>query len=246
MNKSCVVIPARINSSRLPEKSIQIISGKAMIHRVIEQAQKSNVKDIILATDDERIAEIGRNLNAIVVMTPSSLPSGTDRAHYALSQLKTKYHYIINLQGDLPNIDPNLINRMNDHLIKGLNIKMLTIARKIDNEELKNNPSYVKIILENIQDEDKFDKIYKALYFSRSAIPYGTSIFYKHVGIYGYSKETLDKFVTLQQSPLEKCESLEQMRALENNIPIHAILTEQEPISIDTPEDLAYAIANIA
>lgn len=245
MNKSCIVIPARIGSSRLPEKSIKMINGKTMIQRVIEQAKKSEIKDIILATDDERIAKIGNDLDIIVVMTPTNFPSGTDRSHYALEKINHKYEYIINLQGDLPDIEPELINKMNYNLRKYENIEMLTIARKIDSIELKNNPSYVKIILENIENENNFEKVYKALFFSRAAIPYGTSIFYKHIGIYGYKKNTLNKFVLLPQSNLEKIESLEQMRAIENNITIYAILTEKEPISIDTPEDLDFAIKNI-
>jgi 3-deoxy-manno-octulosonate cytidylyltransferase (CMP-KDO synthetase) len=235
------IIPARYSSSRFPGKPLVEIRGKPMIRRVYEQAlQCSLLDELVIATDDPRIADCARSFNGNVVMTSESLNSGTERCQAVVGTIigGTGFNVVINIQGDEPFIDPDQITELAG-LMQERDVLIGTLMKKITTEEELANPNVVKVV---------FDTNYRALYFSRHPIPYlrgaGTMEwhkkrnYYKHVGIYGYRTEILNNITLLPVSPLEKAESLEQLRWIENGFSIHLRETEYENIAIDTPADL--------
>jgi 3-deoxy-manno-octulosonate cytidylyltransferase (CMP-KDO synthetase) len=231
------VIPARYDSSRFPGKPLADIMGKTMIRRVVEQVQKCPlVDDVIVATDDNRIAENVLSSGGKVIMTGKNHRSGTDRIGEVLEKLEAEgksFDIIINIQGDEPFIDPKQIEEVIS-LFRDPGVQIATLAKKITSHEEVQNPNVVKVV---------FGKSGQALYFSRSPIPYvrtktDEASYYKHVGMYAYKTEILRQLVSLKSSPLEHAESLEQLRWLENGYEIHVHITEFESVAIDTPEDL--------
>lgn len=231
------VIPARYNSSRFPGKPLADIMGKTMIRRVVEQVQKCPlVDDVIVATDDNRIAENVLSSGGKVIMTGKNHRSGTDRIGEVLEKLTAEgkeYDVIVNIQGDEPFIDPKQIEEIIS-LFRDTGVQIATLAKKITSAEEVNNPNVVKVV---------FGKHEQALYFSRLPIPYlrtktEETTYFKHVGMYAYKADILKLLVTLEPAPLEKAESLEQLRWLENGYEIHVHITEFESVAIDTPEDL--------
>lgn len=238
------VIPARYSSTRLPGKPLADICGKPMIQHVYERAILSKyIEHLIVATDDERIVDAVENFGGKVVMTPSSLPSGSDRIAYVVKNMKD-VDIIVNIQGDEPFINPLMIDMAIEPLGFDQNVYVATLAKRITKvDELKDN-SIVKVVTDMYND---------ALYFSRSSIPFvrdiGISLdekikkykFLKHIGLYVYRKEALIEFTRLEKGILEELEKLEQLRFLENKIPIKVVETEFESISVDTPEDLKKA-----
>lgn len=258
--KIAIIIPSRLGSTRLANKAIADINGKTMIQRVIMQCKKSTIcsqDDIILATDDAKIAQYAQQENIKYIITDSKIKTGTDRIYNALLQIDpsfTKYDFVVNVQGDVPNIDPAII----DDTINILqNIPQADIATAVChcNQSDIVKTSVVKAVLSfknnfvsqyNVKKTDIYDKIANAIYFSRNCVPHfvkssqGNNI-YEHIGIYAYRVSSLQKFVNLQSGELEECESLEQLRALENGMKIFASVAKSKPISIDTPEDLENA-----
>ncbi len=234
--KILTIIPVRLASTRLPNKPLADICGKTMIARVYEQALKANLGDVIIACDGEEIAAEAKKIGAKFIITDPNLPSGTDRIYAAYkASLAGNYEIIVNLQGDLPNIDPNVIkDAANAALTSDCDIA--TVASNIKNEAEITNPNVVKIAI-----AFKEKNLGKALYFSRCPIPYSkinAADFYHHIGIYAYKSSALEKFVKLAPSDLEKRESLEQLRALENDMKIFVKIVEAHPLSVDTKEDL--------
>lgn len=241
--KTIVIIPARLNSSRLPNKVILDICGKPMIQHVYESAKKAkNISEVYIATDSEKVKLICEKFTSHIIMTSEKHESGTDRVAEAVADIDCEN--IINVQGDEPLISPELISRLADSLeLKETNMSsaMHPIKTVLD---LKSNNS-VKVIVDNNLN---------ALYFSRSIIPYNrdeldtllnqsktipSSLkFFKHIGIYGYKKEFLKKYSLMRQTYLEKSEKLEQLRVLENGYKIKMIETDYEPIGVDVQEDL--------
>ena len=235
------VIPARYGSSRFPGKPLADILGKPMILRVYEQAKKCILLDeLIVATDDARIADCIRSFNGNVMITAETLNSGTERCNAVVTNLpgEKQFDVVINIQGDEPFIDPQQIAQLASCFLSE-DILIGTLVKKITQIEDLTNPNVVKVV---------FDKNSKALYFSRFPIPYqrGTepgdwlqgADYYKHIGIYGYRTAILNKITSLPVSPLEKAESLEQLRWLGHGYPIHVKETDYESIAIDTPGDL--------
>ena len=241
--KILIIIPVRLASTRLPNKPLADICGKTMVQRVYEQAKKANLGKVIIACDGEEIAKEAKKFGAEFVITDPNLPSGTDRIYAAYQQMiEENFDVIVNLQGDLPNIDPNVIiaaaeaASIND-------CDIATVASKIKNESEISNPNVVKIAI-----AFREKNLGQALYFSRSAIPYSKNNmgdYFHHIGIYAYKKSALEKFVKLAPSDLEKRESLEQLRALENNMKIFVKVVEAHPLSVDTKEDLEIVINSI-
>ena len=233
MNNTLIVIPIRMASKRFPGKPLVNIYGKSMIYHVWERAIKSKVGDVLVACCDKEVADYLKSNKIKYVNTRKNLRSGTDRVYDAMKivgKLK-KYNYVINLQGDLPNIDPLDIRKLASHIRKN-NSEIATLATKIkDNKKVKDK-NIVKVAI------SKNNNKYKAIFFSRAAIPYSSPCYYEHVGIYAYDIAILEKFITLKQGALEKLESLEQLRALENSIKIDVSIINKAPISIDTPRDL--------
>jgi 3-deoxy-manno-octulosonate cytidylyltransferase (CMP-KDO synthetase) len=238
LNKYLTIIPARLASTRLPNKPLSDICGKKMIERVYEQSLKTNLGETYIACDSLEVKNLIENIGGKAIMTDPNLPSGTDRIYQALQQIENKddFDYIVNLQGDLPIIDPKIIEKT-ANLIADSIFDITTIAVKINDQKDISDPNIVKVAMANLSDIGG-----KALYFSRSAIPYSKDgDFYEHIGIYVYKKSSLEKFVQLPVSNLEKLEKLEQLRALENNMSIGVALADSKPISIDTESDLEKA-----
>ena len=233
------IIPARYGSTRFPGKPLVSINGVSMIQRVYEQALKSkSLKKVIVATDDERIAQHVLTFNGEVMMTSPQHLSGTDRCAEIILREKEKWDAVINIQGDEPFIHPEQI----DLLCSCFELKDVSIAslvKQITNIDELFNHNNVKVVL---------NKKREAIYFSRSPIPYNRnfpeqewlkhSTYYKHIGIYGYRSSILNEIATLAKTNLEITESLEQLRWIENGYTIHVAITKHESISIDTPEDL--------
>jgi 3-deoxy-manno-octulosonate cytidylyltransferase (CMP-KDO synthetase) len=252
-NKIAIFIPVRLASTRLPNKPLADICGMSMIQRVYNQAVAANLGAVFIACDGEEIALEVAKFGAKYVITDPNLPSGTDRIYAALKQLDKKiadnFEVIINLQGDLPIIDPAIISRIGLSCLKNQH-QIVTAASIIQDTAEINNPNAVKIALAPYKNSDKpliDGKINSALalYFSRSPIPYGEGDYYHHIGIYAYSKEALEKFVSFEASMLEKREKLEQLRALENDMKIAVEIVDSYPHSVDTKEDLAKVISLI-
>lgn len=237
------VIPARYASSRFPGKPLAKILGKTMIGRVYEQASKSRLDALVVATDDVRIADEVMEFGGRYVMTDPNHRSGTDRCREVLDLMDGRFDAVINIQGDEPFIDPKQINLLCE-LIGRDDTSLASLAKRIDNEDELFSPNTVKVVMANDG---------RALYFSRNPIPFlrqvdqkewlEKGVFYKHIGIYAYKAEMLRLVTQLPPSSLEVSESLEQLRWLENGYPIRMGLTDVEGISIDVPDDLVRAEA---
>jgi 3-deoxy-manno-octulosonate cytidylyltransferase (CMP-KDO synthetase) len=236
------IIPSRYASTRFPAKSLAIIDGKSMIQRVYEQAKQSSaLNEVIVATDHTEIYDHVKNFGGMVCMTKADHASGTDRCHEALTLQQKKYDYIINIQGDEPFIQPHQIDLLAGKL-DGIT-EIATLAKSIHNADHLFNPNVVKVV---------FNKRNEALYFSRSPIQHmrnipetewlNTHTFYKHIGMYAYRSDVLQRLTKLSISSLEKAESLEQLRWLENGFKISVAETTTETLGIDTPEDLKKAL----
>ena len=228
MREAAGIIPARYGATRFPGKPLVMIAGKPLIQRVYEQARKAkNLQRLIIATDDERIMSAARAFGADVKMTSPDHQSGTERVAEVAEGLDTPI--IINIQGD----EPLLQGQMIDDLVGVLqddSIPMATLASKVTELERIQNQDIVKVVA---------DKNGKALYFSRSPLPFQSADYFnQHIGIYGYQKEFLMQFHALPVSRLEACEKLEQLRALENGYTIKIISTPFQVLSVDTPEDI--------
>ena len=236
LHKFLTIIPVRLASSRLPGKPLADILGKSMIQRVYEQAVKSDLGKVVIACDGEEIAKEVEKFGAEYVITNPDLPSGTDRIYAAYEKFKDEdFSAIINLQGDLPNIDPEVIKAAANASLQS-DCDIATVASKITKTSEINNPNVVKIAI-----SFKEKNLGRALYFSRCPIPYNkenTQDYFHHIGIYAYKKSALEKFINLKPSELEKRESLEQLRALENDMKIFVQIVDAHPLSVDTPEDL--------
>ncbi|HAR98700.1 MAG TPA: 3-deoxy-manno-octulosonate cytidylyltransferase [Syntrophus sp. (in: bacteria)] len=231
--KIVAVIPARWASSRYPGKPLADVGGKPMIQRVYEQARAcEGIADVIIATDDERILHAAQSFGARAVMTDAACASGTDRVAQAVRDIEAGA--VINIQGDQVVLDTAAIVALAGELERGC--PMATVALAASGEDAA-DPNTVKVVL---------DREGYALYFSRAAIPYprspGQAPLLKHVGLYGFSRETLFRFTALPQSPLELTESLEQLRALENGIRIKVVIAEGAFHEINTPQDHARVV----
>ncbi|MCO5247327.1 MAG: 3-deoxy-manno-octulosonate cytidylyltransferase [Chitinophagales bacterium] len=219
------IIPARYASTRFQGKPLTLIDGKPMIQHVYERClQAQRLSQVLVATDDERIADAVKGFGGKYILTKSAHQSGTDRCAEACQDFQVDA--VINIQGDEPKINHEQIDQVADMLIKGAEIA--TLAKEIDATTAQ-SPNIVKVVK---------DKRNMALYFSRSLIPYRSDVYFKHIGIYGYQKAILQKLTLLPVSFLEVKERLEQLRWLENAYEIHVGLTMYESVSIDTPDDL--------
>ena len=233
------IIPARYASTRFPGKSLIDIRGKTMIQRVYEEAAKSaSLHKLVVATDDKRILEHVRSFGGDTVMTGANHPSGTDRCWDALQQIGEGYQYVINIQGDEPFINPAQIDELAAILQDGT-VELATQMIPISNYEELFDPGEVKIVLNNKME---------ALYFSRMVIPFINGVgekdwhkhynYYRHVGMYAYRRDVLEKITRLPVSSLEQAESLEQLRWLEHGFKIKCVITRFESHCIDAPEDV--------
>lgn len=233
------VIPARYGSTRFPGKPLALISGKPMIQYVYESAMASNCFDAVyITTDDERIRKASKEFGAEVVMTSSNLQSGTDRVYEAVRQLETQNNIsniklIVNIQGDEP-LCPSELFREIVSTFEQSDSQICTPITKITSETEYRNPNIVKVVVDSSK---------KALYFSRASIPYvkvfsPQEIFYKHIGLYAYSREVLEFFANSQVSSLELQESLEQLRLVQKGFSIQCLETSYSSHAVDVPKDI--------
>lgn len=235
--KTAIFIPARLGSTRLPNKPLADINGKPMIIHVALKAIKANIGKVYIAAAEQEIVDIAQKYGINAILTDPNLPSGTDRVFEAVIKNGENFDIIINLQGDLPLIDPQNIITLHNILKNSPHIDISTLASKITNLKEKTNPNVVKAVFSHISTNNN----YRALYFTRCPAPYGDNDLYHHIGIYGFWFKSLEKFVTLPPSHLEKIEKLEQLRALENNMHIQIALVDSSPLGVDTKEDLELA-----
>ncbi|MBR1734700.1 MAG: 3-deoxy-manno-octulosonate cytidylyltransferase [Alphaproteobacteria bacterium] len=234
-----IVVPARIASTRLPNKIIADIGGKPLIVHTWESVMSAKVGDVIVACDSKEIAEKIEKAGGTAIITDPNIPSGSDRVFSAYKIFGKPYKFIINVQGDMPFVESQIIQET-AYLIKYRKFDITTIASEVK-DDTYSHTQVVKPVIAFENTQDKNNQIGRALYFSRSPVPFGGP-YYKHIGIYGFRVESLEKFVSLPQGNLEKIEKLEQLRALENNMTIGIkILDLDSPISVDTFDDLQNA-----
>lgn len=250
MGETVIIIPARMQASRLPGKPLADICGQAMINHVLLRAQESQLGRVIVATDDERIREAVFSAGGEAIMTRADHMSGSDRIYEALQQIDPdeKIEKIINLQGDLPSLDPALIRACAAPL-DAADCDIATLGVEIKDESERENPNVVKIVATPVQNsaQDQHNAQnanpahLRALYFTRATAPYGEGPLYHHIGIYAYKRGALARFVALPPSPLEVREKLEQLRALEAQMRIDVSIVDTVPLGVDTPADLEKA-----
>lgn len=232
MDKTAIIIPARYGSSRLEGKPLLKVAGKPVIQWVYEKALQAKSADmVIVATDDKRIYDCVADFGGVAEMTSVNHKCGSDRIMEVVSR-HPEISYICNLQGDEPLIEPDSIDAVIKNVQTDDKADISTLIRKITPKDAE-NPNLVKCVI---------DKNGFALYFSRSKIPYernvGIATFYGHIGIYGYKRAALETMTNLIQTPLERTESLEQLRALENGMKIKTSVVDFVPVGIDTKDDL--------
>ncbi len=237
------VIPARFASTRLMGKPLADIGGKPMIQHTYESALKSKlISKIIIAVDDDKVAQVAKSFGAEAVMTPKNIATGSDRIAYVVKNIKDA-KIIVNIQGDEPFINGTMIDQAIEPLVFDQSVNVSTLAKRITDLQEFKSPSIPKVV---------FDYNNFALYFSRSPIPYVRDAksnaeriihgeIYKHIGLYVYRKEALLKFTSLSPTDLELTEKLEQLRMLENGFKIKIVVTEFDNLAVDTPEDLERA-----
>ena len=246
MNDLIGIIPARFASTRFPGKPLVDVGGKPMIQRVYEQSSLArSLSRVIVATDDARIENCVKGFGGEVCMTSSDHQSGTDRCAEVVSKLKLKAKAYINIQGDEPFIDPRQIDVLAS-CFEDTRTQIATLIKKIDSEEILFSANSPKVII---------DKNLFAIYFSRQPLPYVRGFdtsqwlerheFYQHIGIYGYTAEALSTISGIAPSLLEKAESLEQLRWLENGLKIKTAVTDLRTVAIDTPTDLENALKEL-
>lgn len=237
-----VVIPARMASTRLPDKPLADICGAPMIVQVWRRAVEAGVGRVVVAAAEAEIADAIREAGGEAVLTDPALPSGSDRVWAAVCEIdpEGRHTIIINVQGDLPTLDPALIRRAYEALVRpGADIS--TLAAEISDEEERTNENVVKVVTSFGE-----SRIARALYFTRATAPWGAGPLYHHIGLYAYRREALARFVSLPPSPLESREKLEQLRALEAGMTIEVALVDTVPLGVDTPADLEKARAALS
>ncbi len=246
INKKLIVtIPARLAATRLPNKPLADIHGRPMIVHVWERvvAAIGSIDQVIVAAGDAEIVDVMQSAGGRVVLTNPDLPSGSDRVFRAIQEIEKQdgitLEHIINVQGDLPTLAPEIVKKTADLLQDGSDMASL-VAEIIDPREI-DNPNVVKAIVSWDAASTKQEKVGRGLYFTRAAAPSGDGPYYHHIGIYGYQRDALEKFVNLPPSTLEKREKLEQLRALEDGMTIRLACVDTIPLGVDTQEDLERA-----
>ena len=228
-----IIIPSRLESTRLPKKALKLINGKPMIWHVWSNATKANIAPVIVATDSKEIQDIITKNDGNAIITNKEHTSGSDRVYEALTKYdaEEKYNIVVNLQGDMPFFDPNLLKKL---LSKVGNEDIATLVCEANPSEII-NPNVVKAV---ISWDDKRKDLGSALYFSRSSVPYNAEFYWHHIGVYAWKRNSLKNFISLAPSQLELIEKLEQLRALENGMIIKAVKVDENPIGVDTQNDL--------
>ena len=234
MTSTVIIIPSRLKAKRLPNKPLKLIGGKEIILHVYNLAVKSGVGEVLVATPDKAISELIEKKGGKSFLSNESHETGTDRVFEALKIFYSgKPNVIINLQGDMPNLDPKSISFLSDYLKKGL-CDVATLASSLKNKTEIKNENIVKVITNNDIEKSGFSE---ASDFKRSIDHTKNKFIYHHIGIYGFTNKALMRYVNLKRSKLELERNLEQMRALENNMKIHVGYIKSNPLGIDTEKD---------
>ncbi|MGE5547742.1 MAG: 3-deoxy-manno-octulosonate cytidylyltransferase [Solirubrobacterales bacterium] len=238
-----VVIPARLHATRLPGKPLADIHGEPMIVHVWRRAVKAGIGPVVVACAEQSIADAVEAHGGTAVLTDPDLPSGSDRVWQALEKVDPEHQFgaVVNVQGDLPTLDPEIVRAVFAPL-DNPKVDVSTLVAEITVEEERHNPNVVKAVVGLAPGA----RVGRALYFSRSTVPWGDGPHYHHIGLYAYTRDALTRFVALPQGVLERREKLEQLRALENGMRIDAALVDTVPLGVDTPADLDRARALIA
>lgn len=230
-----IVVPSRYGSTRFPGKVLAELAGKPIVRWCWEAANAAKAGQVIIATEDDRVSRVVQSFGGEVVLTSDKLVSGTDRVYEAVRHHK-RFKYVLNVQGDQPLIQPDTVRKVVALLKKNKDCDIATAVMPLTDEARAQNPNVVKAVM---------SKNGRCHYFSRSPIPYpregGAIQRWEHLGIYGFRRAALERFVKLKPSPLEKTEMLEQLRALEDGMCIFAAVVEDVPVAVDTPEDLKRA-----
>jgi 3-deoxy-manno-octulosonate cytidylyltransferase (CMP-KDO synthetase) len=239
-----ILIPARMASTRLPGKPLADIAGRPMIAHVLDRAVKSGLGPVFVATDSEQIATAVEKAGGQAVMTRDDHASGSDRIFEAMERIGASADIVVNVQGDLPTIDPAEIRAALAPLSDPA-VDIATLAAEIHSPEERASPNVVKVVGTPVgpagaDPSGHVDRL-RALYFTRATAPYGEGLLYHHIGLYAYRRAALERFVRLPASPLEKREKLEQLRALEAGMRIDVAVVAAVPLGVDTPHDLETA-----
>jgi 3-deoxy-manno-octulosonate cytidylyltransferase (CMP-KDO synthetase) len=237
MANPIVLIPARMNATRLPGKPLADINGAPMILHVWRRAMEADIGPVWVATDDPRVMEAVASAGGKAIMTRVDHASGSDRIFEALGLVDADgaHDVVVNIQGDLPTIEPSVVRACLAPLVEGA-VDIATLATPITREREKDDPNVVKIVATELGPTRL-----RALYFTRARAPWGEGSLYHHIGIYAFARSALARFVALPASPLEKREKLEQLRALEAGMRIAVARVDEVPLSVDTPADLEKA-----
>ena len=242
MSDPLILIPARLAATRLPEKPLADILGEPMIVHVWRRAIESGVGPVVVCTDTPAVVAAIEAVGGLAVMTRADHPSGSDRLAEALAVIdpEGRHDVVVNVQGDLPTIDPAIIAAAVTPLADKA-VDIATLCAEIVREEERTEPSVVKLVGSRLTPTRL-----RALYFTRATAPWGDGPLYHHIGLYAYRRRALERFVALPPSPLEQREKLEQLRALEAGLRIDAVLVDDVPLGVDTPHDLDRARAVMA
>jgi 3-deoxy-manno-octulosonate cytidylyltransferase (CMP-KDO synthetase) len=237
MSDPVVLIPARLAATRLPNKPLAEIAGEPMIVHVWRRAMEAGIGPVAVATDAPEIADAVTRAGGRAVMTRSDHASGSDRIFEAVEKLdpEGRHDVVVNVQGDLPTVDPAAIAASIAPL-SDRDVDLATLVAVIEREEERTNPHVVKMVGSQLSPGR-----FRALYFTRATAPFGDGPLYHHIGLYAYRRKALQRFVSLRPSPLELREKLEQLRALEAGMRIDAVVVNDTPLGVDTPEDLERA-----
>jgi 3-deoxy-manno-octulosonate cytidylyltransferase (CMP-KDO synthetase) len=235
--RNLILIPARLPSTRLPDKPMALIGTEPMIVHVWRRAVAAGIGPVVVACAEPVIRDAIEAVGGAAVLTDPALPSGTDRIHAALQVIDPdrRSERVINLQGDMPTIDPTCLAAVLEPL-DALGVDIGTLANATDDEEEREDPNTVKAVI-----SFKGEGIGEALYFTRAPAPWGAGPVFHHIGIYAFTRAAIDRFAALPPSPLEQREKLEQLRGLENGMRIGVKLVEAVPFGVDTPADLEKA-----
>lgn len=238
MLRTIIFIPARLKATRLPDKPLADIHGEPMIVHVWRRAKAAECGRVVVATDSAAIAAVVRAAGGEAVMTRPDHASGSDRIYEALNRIDpdADAEVVVNLQGDLPTLDPALVQRCIAPLA-GRGPDIATLCAEIRDAAERDNPNVVKVVGTPLPTEGRL----RALYFTRATAPYGEGPLYHHIGIYAYRRAALERFVSLEPSGLELRERLEQLRALEDGLRIDVSIVDTVPLGVDTPADLERA-----
>jgi 3-deoxy-manno-octulosonate cytidylyltransferase (CMP-KDO synthetase) len=234
MKKTLILIPSRMAATRLPGKPLLKINNLSIISHVFKRAEEANIGEVVVATEDQEILEDVLKNGGKAILTQNDHKTGTDRVFEAYKKLDIKnVDYILNLQGDEPDINKDDIINLNNFMINQ-EAELGTLAAKIKDDKMLDNKNVVKVILANKLEEGNFPT---ALNFTRDNLSPDSQNIYHHIGIYSYKTSVLEKFVSLNQTDNEKINKLEQLRALDNKLKINVALAKSSPIGVDTEED---------